>query len=195
MEGEKIESHENIENKEKNSNEHKKETDNKNRKYEYCTLVKTAARVTQLLCYRHRSRIMAGILVCGYDRVNGGQVYTIPLGGSLIAQDYALGGSGSSYLYAWVGEHYKKGMTKEQAVGFAHHAVAHAIARDGSSGGVVRSVVMEEAGVSYQTVPFSALPYRIENDPGYGKMAVQNPPWSSKSEEKGNRMVSTEEVV
>jgi 20S proteasome subunit beta 1 len=30
--------------------------------------------------YRYRDSIMAGIIVAGYDDVNGGQVYSVPLG-------------------------------------------------------------------------------------------------------------------
>lgn len=31
-------------------------------------------------CYNYRESIMAGIIVAGYDDVNGGQVFSVPLG-------------------------------------------------------------------------------------------------------------------
>lgn len=38
----------------------------------------------------------AGIIVAGYDDRTGGEVYSVPLGGSLHKQDYAIAGSGST---------------------------------------------------------------------------------------------------
>lgn len=38
----------------------------------------------------------AGIICAGYDEINGGEVYSIPLGGSLHKQPYAIAGSGST---------------------------------------------------------------------------------------------------
>lgn len=35
-------------------------------------------------CYNYRESIMAGIIVAGYDDVNGGQVFSVPLGESLV---------------------------------------------------------------------------------------------------------------
>ena len=39
---------------------------------------------------------MAGIIVAGYDEINGGQVFSIPLGGMVKRQGCAIGGSGST---------------------------------------------------------------------------------------------------
>jgi 20S proteasome subunit beta 1 len=35
---------------------------------------------------------MAGIIVAGWDEKKGGQVYSIPLGGTLVQQPFAIGG-------------------------------------------------------------------------------------------------------
>jgi hypothetical protein len=43
----------------------------------------------------------AGIIIAGWDHRHGGQVYSIPLGGSLHKQSYAIGGSGSTYIYGY----------------------------------------------------------------------------------------------
>ena len=51
---------------------------------------------------------MAGIIVAGWDKKNGGRVYTIPLGGTLIRQPFSIGGFNSFnyriwfYLYLWI---------------------------------------------------------------------------------------------
>ena len=39
--------------------------------------------------------LLAGIIVGGWDPVKGGQVYSIPLGGSLVRQKFAIGGASS----------------------------------------------------------------------------------------------------
>ena len=81
--------------------------------------VKLAASIFRELCYNYRDQLMAGIIVAGWDRKEGGQVYSISIGGSLIRQPVAIGGSGSSYVYGFVDSNYKPGMTKDEAVAFA----------------------------------------------------------------------------
>lgn len=46
------------------------------------------------------------------------QVFNIPLGGMCIRQPFALGGSGSTYVFGFVDSNFKKGMTKEECVQF-----------------------------------------------------------------------------
>ncbi|GFZ09215.1 N-terminal nucleophile aminohydrolases (Ntn hydrolases) superfamily protein [Actinidia rufa] len=50
--------------------------------------------------------------------------------------------SGSSYLYGFFDQEWKDGMTKDEAEKFVVKAVSLAIARDGASGGVVRTVIV-----------------------------------------------------
>lgn len=82
---------------------------------------------------------MAGILVAGWDRRKGGQVethldtclspsalsnlspplwqvYCVPIGGMLVRQPVAVGGSGSSYIYGFMDSNYKPGLSKEQCL-------------------------------------------------------------------------------
>jgi len=54
--------------------------------------VKTAATIFQQLCYQNKEALLAGIICAGWDRFNGGSVYSIPLGGALIRQPFAIGG-------------------------------------------------------------------------------------------------------
>lgn len=119
-------------------------------------------------------------------------------------QKFALGGSGSSYIYGLVDATYKDGMTKEECQTFVKNgkyylciklfnkllitliladsssvyvkdalpylfstlpyhchantltsftsAIAHAMARDGSSGGVIRLVTIDQSGVEKEVV-------------------------------------------
>lgn len=99
------------------------------------------------MCYNYRDSITAGIIVAGYDDVNGGQVYSVPLGGMLIRQSCTIGGSGSSFIYGFVRENYSENMEKEDCVEFVKKAVFHAMYHDGSSGGVCRIGIITKDGI------------------------------------------------
>ena len=58
--------------------------------------VRTAAALFQEFLYTNKDKLSAGLIVAGYDEATGGEVYSIPLGGSLHKQDIAIGGSGST---------------------------------------------------------------------------------------------------
>ena len=90
--------------------------------------------------------LSAGIIIAGWDDRHGGQVYSIPLGGSLHRQSYAIGGSGSTYIYGFCDANWKEDMTEEQGIGFVKSALQEAIKWDGSSGGVIRMVVLTARG-------------------------------------------------
>jgi len=92
------------------------------------------------------TRTSAGIIIAGYDAQHGGQVYSIPLGGSLHKQSYAIAGSGSTYIYGYCDVNWKEDMTEEQAISFVKGALQEAIKWDGSSGGVIRMVVLTAKG-------------------------------------------------
>lgn len=81
-------------------------------------LVETGASVFRELCYNYRDSLMAGILVAGWDKQKGGQVYSVPIGGMCVRQPVSIGGSGSSYVYGYVDANYKPQMTKDECVTF-----------------------------------------------------------------------------
>jgi len=118
----------------------------------------TAAALFQQLCYSNKNALMAGIIVAGWDKRNGGQVWTIPLGGSLVRQPFSIGGSGSTYIYGFCDTKYKKGMTRKECEEFVVSALALAMARDGSSGGVVRLAIIDKDGVERKMIPGDKLP-------------------------------------
>lgn len=121
-------------------------------------LVKTAASVFQDMCYNYRDSLSAGIICAGYDRKNGGQVYSIPLGGMCVRQPFSIGGSGSTYVYGYVDATFKENMTKEQCLDFCTNTLALAMSRDGSSGGIARLAAITKDGVERSTVLHHDLP-------------------------------------
>ncbi|KAL6130667.1 hypothetical protein ACLB2K_069046 [Fragaria x ananassa] len=77
---------------------------------------------------------------------------------SVIEAPFAIGGSGSSYLYGFFDQAWREGMSQEEAEALVVKAVSLAIARDGASGGVVRTVVIDSEGVKRNFYPGDTLP-------------------------------------
>jgi 20S proteasome subunit beta 1 len=121
--------------------------------------VKVAAHLMRRLCYENKDNLMAGVIIGGWDPVNGGSVFNIPLGGACIPMPFAIGGSGSTFIYGLVDSEYKENMTQDEAVALVKKAVSHAMARDGSSGGVIRTCVVTEEGNEREFVAGNRLPY------------------------------------
>jgi len=121
--------------------------------------VATAANLVRQMCYQNKNQLTAGMVVAGWDSTKGGQVYSIPIGGAMLERQFTIGGSGSSYIYGFCDAYFKPGMTKAQTQEFVCKALCHAMARDGSSGGVVRICTISESGVERTMVPGNKLPY------------------------------------
>ncbi|TGZ38629.1 Proteasome subunit beta type-6, partial [Temnothorax longispinosus] len=115
-------------------------------------LVETAANVFREICYNYRDSLMAGILVAGWDKQKGGQVYSIPIGGMCVRQPISIGGSGSTYVYGYVDAQYKPNMSKNECLKLVENTLALAMARDGSSGGVIRTGVITEKGIERKVI-------------------------------------------
>jgi 20S proteasome subunit beta 1 len=71
----------------------------------------------------------------------------------------AIGGSGSTYIYGLVDHQFKEGMTKDEAKALVEKSISHAMARDGSSGGVIRTVIITEGGCDKEFIPGDKLPF------------------------------------
>jgi 20S proteasome subunit beta 1 len=130
--------------------------------------VKTAAHLMQQYCYEYKDTISAGVIVAGWDPVDGGSVYSIPMGGSCVKVPFALGGSGSLYIYGFVDSEIQRitqnvegGLTNNIDVArtLVKKAVAHAMARDGSSGGIIRTVVVTADGNDRDYTAGNELPF------------------------------------
>jgi len=121
--------------------------------------VNTAANLFKLIAYNNKDNLMAGLIVAGYDDKKGGQVFSIPLGGSVHQVPYACDGSGSGFIGGFIDANYRPGMTKAECLQFVRQSVAHAMARDGSSGGMIRTLVITKDGVEEDAIEGNKLPY------------------------------------
>ena len=81
-------------------------------------LVKSAAEIVKDICYNYRDQMSAGMIIGGWDARHGGQVYAIPIGGMIVRQAIAIGGSGSTYIYGFVDAEFKEGMSRDDCVEF-----------------------------------------------------------------------------
>merc|ERR1719499_1823656 len=53
--------------------------------------VATAAKLVGDMIYQYKDQLLAGIIVAGWDDVEGGQVYAVKLGGTCIRQPWTIG--------------------------------------------------------------------------------------------------------
>ena len=111
------------------------------------------------LIYDNKDRLSAGVIVAGWDEVHGGSVYNITLGGTCLQMPFATGGSGSIFIQGLLDSAFQKNMSMEAARTLAKKACAHAMCRDGSSGGTIRTVVITSQTVDRDYTPGHELPF------------------------------------
>lgn len=121
--------------------------------------VNTAASLFKMIAYNNKDNLMAGMIIAGWDEKRGGQVYSVPLGGSMHRVPLAADGSGSGYISGLLDAGYRPDMTKAECLEFCRKAVAHAMSRDGSSGGMIRTLVVSKEGIEEDVVMGDKLPY------------------------------------
>ena len=121
--------------------------------------VKTAAHLMRRLIYQNKDQLMAGVIIAGWDPIHGGSVYTVTLGGTCLQLPFATGGSGSVFIAGLLDAEFSTNMGQEEARALAKKACSHAMCRDGSSGGVIRTVVITSEGVDRDYTPGNALPF------------------------------------
>ncbi|MEE6523636.1 hypothetical protein FKM82_022631 [Ascaphus truei] len=120
-------------------------------------LVLAAANLVKGISYKYKEEMVAHLIVAGWDRRNGGQVYGT-LGGMITQQPFAIGGSGSTYIYGYVDSVFKPGMSREECERFAVHALSLAMNRDGSSGGVMYLVTITKDGTKDTIISGDSIP-------------------------------------
>eukprot|EP01026_Neomeris_dumetosa_P081647 TRINITY_DN9209_c0_g1_i1.p1 TRINITY_DN9209_c0_g1~~TRINITY_DN9209_c0_g1_i1.p1 ORF type:complete len:256 (+),score=32.15 TRINITY_DN9209_c0_g1_i1:99-770(+) len=120
--------------------------------------VKTAAKLVASLNYNNKNMLIGALILGGWDEILGGQVYAVPIGGSVTREEWTTDGSGSTYIWGFLDKNFRKGMTKEEAKEYVTNAVALAMARDCSSGGIVRIVTINKDGVEREMLHGDKLP-------------------------------------
>eukprot|EP00536_Pseudo-nitzschia_multiseries_P010010 jgi/Psemu1/202208/e_gw1.293.42.1 len=111
------------------------------------------------------SPLQASLICAGFDTAtNAGQIFGITPGGSLWEEDnFCVSGSGSTFLLGYLDDalhnakqNFASAYTEEEAVALTVKLLRLSIARDGSSGGLVRLYVINRNGLEKRTIyPFA----------------------------------------
>jgi 20S proteasome subunit beta 1 len=86
--------------------------------------VKTAAKLFSTMIYNNKNNLMASILVAGWDPIHEGSVHVVGLDGSHVELPFAIGGSGSSYIYGFTDANYKEDMSEDECKKFVSSGFA-----------------------------------------------------------------------
>ena len=85
-----------------------------------------------------QNNLSAGMIVAGWDAVDGGSVYALPLGGAMVKVPFSIGtrrikradgtcphlklplagGSGSAYIYGYCDKHWSPSFSEEECRAF-----------------------------------------------------------------------------
>lgn len=57
--------------------------------------------------YQNKEMLVGAMIVAGYDDELGGQIYGVPIGGSMVQQKWATDGSGSTYIWGYMDASYR----------------------------------------------------------------------------------------
>ncbi|KAG2492337.1 hypothetical protein HYH03_009287 [Edaphochlamys debaryana] len=120
--------------------------------------VKTAATLVRTLAYNNKDNLSAGLIVAGWDKHGGEQIYSINLGGTMTQVPFTMSGSGSTYIYGYADKNWRPNMTQEEAHDFVQRCIRYAIAWDASSGGCIRTVTITKDGVKRVFIPGEEIP-------------------------------------
>ncbi|KAL4475023.1 hypothetical protein ABPG74_001719 [Tetrahymena malaccensis] len=125
--------------------------------------VKTAAKLFSNLIYQYQDNLSAAVIVAGIDDNEGPSIYACQPSGSCIKQQVAIGGSGSGFIFSYVDANFKPNMDLESAKKLVKTSLAHAMSRDGSSGGIIRLVNITKDNVTREFFDHKDLPYHFTN--------------------------------
>ena len=113
----------------------------------------------------HGHGLSAAMICAGWDARHGGQVFSLPIGGTIVPVKWAVDGSGSSFIWGFCDAEYRDGFTREEAQAFVLRATCLAMSTDGSSGGCVRLVTVDAGGAERTYHPQSELPVYVDELP------------------------------
>ena len=116
--------------------------------------VESAAAVMRQIIYSNAGSLSASMMCSGWDPYKGYQIYSVNQTGFKQEGDWAMSGSGSTFIWGYFDANYRPDMTLEQAQDFIKSAISLACYRDGSSGGVIRMISITEAGCQRFFVPY-----------------------------------------
>lgn len=101
----------------------------------------------------HDSDKSISLLVAGLDGDGQARIYSLASSGALVEEAaYAAAGSGSTLILGFLDHYCRSPLDEAAAVDLCRQALALAMSRDGSSGGIMRLAVIDAEGVRQSTV-------------------------------------------
>ena len=116
--------------------------------------VESAAAIMRQIIYSNQARLSASMICSGWDPYKGYQIYSVNQTGFHQEGNWALSGSGSTFIWGYFDANYNPDMTFEQAKEFIHSAISLACYRDGSSGGIIRMINITQDGTERFLIPY-----------------------------------------
>ena len=91
--------------------------------------VKTVATITNQIGYQNKGMnngrgMSAYTIVGGWDARRGAQVYACTAGGNMVKERWTTDGSGSTYIWGFLDDGWREGMTREECEAFVARAIA-----------------------------------------------------------------------
>ena len=116
--------------------------------------VESAATVMREIIYSNKNNLSAAMICSGWDPYKGYQIYQVNSTGFMETGNWALGGSGGTFIWGYVDANYRENMTKHETKEFIKSCIALAAYRDSSSGGIIRMVDITKDGITRDYVPY-----------------------------------------
>ncbi len=70
--------------------------------------VETVAQLVMQMNYANKDNLIGALIVAGFDHIDQeGQVYGIPIGGTMSREKWAIDGSGSTYIWGFCDAAYR----------------------------------------------------------------------------------------
>lgn len=109
--------------------------------------VAAASKLLVNMLYNYKGMgLSLGVMICGWDRKRGAQIYMVDNDGRRLPGQMFSVGSGSVFAYGVLDKGYKFDMTDEEAYDLGRRAIYHATHRDSYSGGVIRVYAIHKDG-------------------------------------------------
>lgn len=122
-------------------------------------LVKTTAHLYHRIIYNNKNSLMSSIIIGGWDKQLGPQVYAIPPSGALMpVADFYAAGSGSAVLKGFLETSYKENMTYNEARELLVKAISLSVTFDNFSGGGVRLTNINEEELKEEFIGVNEFP-------------------------------------
>lgn len=94
-------------------------------------------------------------MICsGWDPYKGYQIYQVNSSGYFETGNWALSGSGGTFIWGYIDANYRENMTAHECAEFIKSCIALACYRDSSSGGIIRLLTIKEDGIERVYHPY-----------------------------------------